>query len=611
MNFTKKSDWGNTLLSPKFAEELQRMDDALQELCDNSNSTEGAGATYTVQLTTFSQLDEIIAANRSGELTLYTFIVLSDADEGLQPLVGHTVLGVCESYTDIALTDTHTNIGYTYHNGTTSLSIVTPDKLQYIGAFYSASALLAGLQSSNARYIIFDTDGPFSLDVGNPYIAVLSNDRSRYYIHSLVPDRNFTTITLEVSDGSITNYSNPIIRNLVDTVCTSVSEFRDMCVATGLADRTMFYCLLSSGVHSSFSQDVTCIGFDVQYFTDGGTTDLVSNIFNPNDGKTYRIDSASGTCNCVSNLCGAYIDAGTFNTIEELRNYPWKRGKLYKLFIVYPPNELSTVQDMPNGAVFATWDYYGSISNPAAEVLTLYQNLNKYVYTIGNKYVTCASALVHGCSDHYRSNTVDEIFKEIGEKGAIATLTDSQLYALDKMFKIAAYSSDEASEAYEEFVDAFGIDAWIVMANIDTAKLKEDCQLSYCNNVKVTIPSTSAKQYCEIPYTYTPSNNRTSYPYFDLFVEPGYEYAIEFESTAGAQVCVQMYDEIALQAIADGVDFKESQNATGWTSWAGSMEATYQPVKTLAGYMPKAMRFVFNAKYAGITKCIIYKKKVR
>lgn len=607
MEFTKKSDWENTLINPRFATELQRMDDAIQALYDN------VGATQTVQLTTFSQLDEIIAANQGvEERTLYTFVVNEGADEGLQLLIGHTLLGVCESDTDITLTDSHTNIGYVYHNGTTSLSTVTPDKIQYIGSFYSASALLEGLQASTARYMIFDADGPFSLGGNNPYIAILSSDKMRYHITAVSFDRDFTTITLTISDASITKHSNPIVYTLSSDVCTSISEFHDMCIANSLPGSTMFYCRLSSSVHPSFSSSRRCVGFDVEYTTSAEGTELVCNIFNPVDGKIYTIDSAAGTCKCLSNLYGSYIDAGAFYTIQELREYPWEYGKLYRMFIGYPPNELGNIPDIPHGSVLATWDYSGSISNPEEEHITMYQNFNKYIYTIGDDHATPLSDNVHGCSSYYAANTVDSIFQEIGEKGAMATLTESQLYALDKMFQLAAYSSDEAYEAYEMFVDAFGIDKWLIMQNIDTARLKIDCQLSYSNNITIDFPDMTSTSRCDnIPYTYTPSTGRTSYPYFDLLIEPGYKYAIEFESSSDARVNVQMYDEIALQAVTDGVNYNESQNATSWTGWAGSMELEYTPVNTSAGYIAKAFRFTFDAKDAGITKCIIYKKKVR
>ena len=197
--------------------------------------------------------------------------------------------------------------------------------------------------------------------------------------------------------------------------------------------------------------------------------------------------------------------------------------------------------------------------------------------------------------------------ESVEEKGAEITLTVDQVYALDKMFELAAYKDEAVAEVYRGFVSAFGLDKYRTMRVIDGSKT-----VPYGMTVYADASTYKSTWYSEMPYTYlrTDANvNRTCYPYFDIPAEGGYSYQIYFEANEGVKISTEFYNKNALEAFANNENINAADTKSGY-GWQDSMGFEWTPPEEVNGSPVKAFRMSFNSGDAGVRKIVVYRKKV-
>lgn len=301
--------------------------------------------------------------------------------------------------------------------------------------------------------------------------------------------------------------------------------------------------------------------------------------------------------------------AGGVSSISYLQEFGFKENQLY----YYKSYGVTG-----SGDCYARYYKINPVSNVYFEYLQVF-NLSEHTTWSVDLTNGTATETVHlqapniklnDESGYYDSTNVEDALAEISESGAKITLNADQLYALDKMFEIAAYSSDEAQSAYSDFITAFGIDQYRVMKKLGADDI-EPCGVSYYNDVTGKIDGW--EQYNDVPYTYVFTSStlsRSCYPYFDLPAEGGYAYKIYFNAkTADTKMCIEFYNQNVLDAVAAGEDYSTNDKKDGY-GWQTSMGYEWTPPTEVNGSPIKCMRLIFDKAEPNISKLIIYRKKV-
>ena len=221
------------------------------------------------------------------------------------------------------------------------------------------------------------------------------------------------------------------------------------------------------------------------------------------------------------------------------------------------------------------------------------------------------------------SNELISPDRERLKSGAEVTLTAEQVYALDKMFELAAYKDEAVAEVYKGFVSAFGLDKYREMRLLDGSELISAGLSNYWNPAEA--PEHDWKQAGAsleadgkpltdgIPYAYQQredgSSTRTIYPDYDITAEGGYSYQIYFEANEGVKLALEFYNQNVLDAYANSENWSTSDFKDGY-GWQDSMGYEWVPPAEINGSPIKAMRLNFNSGNAGVKKVIIYRKKV-